>query len=109
MSRCQRFDFRRISEASLIEQLKRFCLDEQLEYDEKVLNYVVREADGSLRDAESILDQVISYSGTHVSEKDAIDVIGVVQRKWPTACEVRGREGPRAGLELIASHPRTGA
>ena len=41
----------------------------EIEYDEKVLNYMVREADGSMRDAESILDQVISYSGTQVSEK----------------------------------------
>src|SRR5271157_3509298 len=80
LSRCQRFDFRRISEANLIDQLKRICIDEQVSYDEKVLNYVVREADGSLRDAESILDQVISYSGKEVTERDAIDVIGVVQR-----------------------------
>ena len=103
MSRCQRFDFRRISEAHLIEQLKRICLDEQLEYDEKVLNYVVREADGSLRDAESILDQVIAYSGKHVSEKDAIDVIGVVQREvaYDIVKSVVEKD-PRAGLELIA-------
>ncbi len=103
MSRCQRFDFRRISEAALIEQLKRICVDEQLEYDEKVLNYVVREADGSLRDAESILDQVISYSGKHVTEKDAIDVIGVVQREvaYGIVKSVVEKD-PRAGLGLIA-------
>ena len=68
MSRCQRFDFRRISEAHIIEQLKRICVDEEIDYDEKVLTYVVREADGSLRDAESILDQVIAYSGKHITE-----------------------------------------
>src|SRR5271157_4754037 len=81
MSRCQRFDFKRISESQIVEQLRRICLDEQIEYDEAVLNYVVREADGSLRDAESILDQVIAYSGTRVSEKDVIDVIGVIRRE----------------------------
>ena len=103
MSRCQRFDFRRISEASLIDQLEAICEDEHLEYDEKVLNYVVREADGSMRDAESILDQVISYSGTHVTEKDAIDVIGVVQREvaYGIVKSVVERD-PRAGLGLIA-------
>ena len=69
MSRCQRFDFKRISESQIIEQLRRICLDEQIEYDEAVLNYVVREADGSLRDAESILDQVIAYSGTRCRKK----------------------------------------
>jgi len=102
MSRCQRFDFRRISEAHIVDQLKRICGDEGVEYDEKVLNYVVREADGSLRDAESILDQVIAYSGKHVTETDAIDVIGVVQREVAYGM-VRSvvEKDPRAGLELI--------
>jgi DNA polymerase III subunit gamma/tau len=103
MSRCQRFDFKRISEANLIGQLERICQDEQLEYDEKVLNYVVREADGSLRDAESILDQVISYSGKHVTEKDAIDVIGVVQREVAFGIvKAIVEKDPRAGLGLIS-------
>jgi len=103
MSRCQRFDFRRISEAHIVDQLKRICEDEGIGYDEKVLNYVVREADGSLRDAESILDQMIAYSGKHVTEKDAIDIIGVVQRE--AAYEiVRAivEKDAKAGLELIS-------
>ena len=63
---------------------------------------MVREADGSLRDAESILDQVIAYSGKHVTETDAIDVIGVVQREVAYGM-VRSvvEKDPRAGLELI--------
>jgi DNA polymerase-3 subunit gamma/tau len=81
MSRCQRFDFRRISEAEIIQQLKRICTHEGIAFDEKVFSYVVREADGSLRDAESILDQVIAYSGSHISERDVTDVIGVVERQ----------------------------
>jgi len=102
MSRCQRFDFRRISEAHIVDQLKRICGDEGIEYDEKVLNYMVREADGSLRDAESILDQVISYSGKHVTEADAIDVIGVVQREVAYGMvKAVVEKDPRAGLELI--------
>lgn len=103
ISRCQRFDFRRISEAQIIEQLKRICLDEGIEYDEKVLTYVVREADGSLRDAESILDQVIAYSGKHVTEKDVTDVIGVVERDVSygiVKCLIE--RDPKTGLELIA-------
>src|SRR5208337_2479941 len=103
MSRCQRFDFRRIAEPQIIEQLKRICLEEEIEYDEKVLNYMVREADGSLRDAESLLDQVIAYSGKHLFEKDVIDVIGVVQRDVAYGIMkcVIGKD-PKAGLELIA-------
>ncbi|MGD0230556.1 MAG: DNA polymerase III subunit gamma/tau [Syntrophorhabdales bacterium] len=103
MSRCQRFDFRRISESQIVEQLTRICLDEGIECDEKVLNYVVREADGSLRDAESILDQVIAYSGARISEGDVIDVIGVVQREVAygiVKCIIE--KDPREGLSLIA-------
>jgi DNA polymerase III subunit gamma/tau len=103
MSRCQRFDFRRISEPQIVEQLKRILLDEKIGYDEKVLNYVVREADGSLRDAESILDQVIAYSGDHITEADAIGVIGVVQREVAYAIvrSIVDRDA-KGGLEIIA-------
>ena len=103
MSRCQRFDFKRISESQIIEQLRRICLDEQIEYDEAVLNYVVREADGSLRDAESILDQVIAYSGTRISEKDVIDVIGVIRREVAFGIvKAVIEKDPKGGLALIA-------
>ncbi len=103
MSRCQRFDFKRISESQIVEQLRRICLDEQIEYDEAVLNYVVREADGSLRDAESILDQVIAYSGTRISEKDVIEVIGVIQREVALGIvKAVIEKDPRGGLALIA-------
>ncbi len=103
MSRCQRFDFKRISESQIVEQLRRICLDEQIEYDEAMLNYLVREADGSLRDAESLLDQVIAYSGKRISEKDVIDVIGVIQREAAfgiAKCIVE--KDAKGGLELIA-------
>lgn len=102
MSRCQRFDFRRISEQQIVEQLTRILTDEDIGFDEKVLNYVVREADGSMRDAESILDQVISYSGKHIAEKDVIDVIGVVQREVAFGMvKAIIEKDPKAGLELI--------
>jgi DNA polymerase-3 subunit gamma/tau len=102
MSRCQRFDFRRISEQQIVEQLTRILTDEGIGYDEKVLNYVVREADGSMRDAESVLDQVIAYSGRHIAEKDVIDVIGVVQREVAFGMvKAIVEKEPKAGLELI--------
>jgi DNA polymerase III subunit gamma/tau len=103
MSRCQRFDFRRISEAQIIEQLKRVLDDEGIGYDEKVLGYIVREADGSMRDAESLLDQVISFSGSHITEENVIDVIGVVEREVALGIiECVIRKDARAGLQLIA-------
>jgi DNA polymerase-3 subunit gamma/tau len=81
MSRCQRFDFRRIPEGDIVEQLKKICAEENIEYDEGVFEYIAIEADGSLRDAESILDQIIAYSGKHISEQDVISMIGIVEKE----------------------------
>ncbi|HOE17824.1 MAG TPA: DNA polymerase III subunit gamma/tau [Syntrophorhabdaceae bacterium] len=80
MSRCQRFDFRRIPEKDIIEQLKKICSQEGIGYDEGVFQYIAVEADGSLRDAESMLDQIIGFSGKYIAEKDVINIIGVVER-----------------------------
>jgi DNA polymerase-3 subunit gamma/tau len=81
MSRCQRFDFRRISEVNIADQLKRICDDEKIGYDEGVITYVSRVADGSMRDAETILEQLIAYGGNRISEKDVVDVVGIVRRE----------------------------
>lgn len=80
MSRCQRFDFRRITERDIGEQLKRICDNEGVGYEQGIFQYIAAEADGSMRDAESILDQIISYSGDYITERDVIDIIGIVER-----------------------------
>ncbi len=86
-----------------MEQLRRICRSKGIECDERALHYIVREADGGLRDAESILDQVISYSGAQIAEKDVIDVIGVVRRDVAYAI-VKSivEKDPKEGLALIA-------
>ncbi len=102
MSRCQRFDFRRIPERDLITQLKRICDFDGVTYDEGAFDYIAQEADGSLRDAESLLDQVISYSGKHISIKAVIDVVGVVERETLYTLMECILEGDlRRGLELV--------
>jgi len=80
MSRCQRFDFKRISEKDIIEQMKKVCQAEGVEYDEGAFRYIATEADGSMRDAESILDQIIAYSGKRITEKDVINIVGVIEK-----------------------------
>ena len=80
MSRCQRFDFRRISDREITGQLKRICDEEGITYEDRIFSYITNEADGSLRDAESLLDQIIAYSEKHISEKDIVGIIGIVQR-----------------------------
>lgn len=101
LSRCQHFGFRRIKESEIIEQLKRICAHEEIQYDEEIFGYMVREADGSMRDAESLLDQIIAYGGKRISEKDVIDVIGVVEQDTIykiVSSVIKG--DPRTGLEL---------
>jgi DNA polymerase III subunit gamma/tau len=79
LSRCQRFDFRRIPEKDMIAQLERICREDSIGYDEGVFQHIATEADGSLRDAESILEQVIAYCGQRISEKDVINIVGIVE------------------------------
>jgi DNA polymerase III subunit gamma/tau len=101
LSRCQHFGFRRIKESEIIEQLKRICDHEGVQYDDAIFAYIVREADGSMRDAESLLDQIIAYSGKSISEKDVIDVIGVVEQDTIfkiVSSVIKGE--PKTGLEL---------
>lgn len=102
MSRCQRFDFRRISEAEIAGQLQRICNEENITYDDGVFSYIAVEADGSLRDAESILDQVIAFSGHHIAYKDVLTTIGIVENEILFAL-VRSilEENLKGGLEII--------
>lgn len=79
LSRCQRFDFRRIPEKEITLQLEKICREDGIEFDEGVFQSIAVEADGSLRDAESLLEQIIAYCGKHISLKDVVNIIGVVE------------------------------
>lgn len=78
ISRCQRFDFKRISINEIIQQLKRICYEEQIEIDDDSLHLIARKAEGSLRDSQSLLDQAISFCGTKIVSKDIIEILGVI-------------------------------
>ncbi len=80
MSRCQRFDFRRITEREIIMQLEAICAKDGITFDPGAFHHVAIEADGSMRDAESVLEQIIAYSGKHISESDVINIIGIVEK-----------------------------
>jgi len=81
LSRCQRFDFRRIPLMELIAQLERIVSAEKIEVDKEVLFAVAKASDGSLRDAESLLDQLVSFSKDKVSLKDVVSVLGIVEQE----------------------------
>jgi len=80
ISRCQRMDFRRITVIEIIAQLAKIVRQENLVVDEEVLAAVARSSDGSLRDAESVLDQLVSFSKGSISLKDAISILGMVEQ-----------------------------
>jgi DNA polymerase-3 subunit gamma/tau len=80
LSRCQRFDFRKISIVEITQKLKEIIKAEHINIDEKVLVAIAKSADGSLRDAESILDQLVSYSADKISLKDVTAVLGLIEQ-----------------------------
>ncbi|MBL7225200.1 MAG: DNA polymerase III subunit gamma/tau [Desulfobacteraceae bacterium] len=80
LSRCQRFDFKRIPLSQIISHLQRIAEDEGIEIGTSGLAIIAREAEGSMRDAESLMDQVISFSGQKVEEKDITDILGIIDR-----------------------------
>lgn len=81
LSRCQRLDFRRIPTMEIITQLERIVKAEGIDVDKEVLFAIAKSSDGSLRDAESILDQLVSFSKGKVSIKDVISVLGLVEQE----------------------------
>jgi len=80
LSRCQQFDFKRLSHRELGLLLGDVARAEGVAIDEKSLAALAREAEGSVRDGQSLLDQVISYAGQQVAYEDVRDVLGVVDR-----------------------------
>lgn len=76
ISRTQHFNFRRISPQDISEQLVKILADKQISYDEKAITVISRAADGGMRDALSILDQVLSFGDDHVSLENALEVTG---------------------------------
>ena len=78
ISRCQRFDFNRISTDTIISRIN-FILDkESVSYDLDSLQVIARKADGSMRDALSILDQVISFCGSEINHDKTVIALGVI-------------------------------
>jgi DNA polymerase-3 subunit gamma/tau len=78
ISRCQRFDLKPIPSALIVERLKTICAEEKIQITDAALACIARMADGGMRDAQSILDQMISFCGTEIAEPDVLDVYGLV-------------------------------
>ncbi|MDG1856735.1 MAG: DNA polymerase III subunit gamma/tau, partial [Verrucomicrobiota bacterium] len=80
LSRCQRFDLRRIAAPQIVSQLKKIAGSEGIQIEESALQAIARGADGGMRDAQSTLDQLISFCGDQVEEKDVLSMFGLTSR-----------------------------
>ena len=81
VSRCQRFDFRRVSVSVIMESLKKICVAENIKIDDEALLLIARKADGSLRDSQSIMDQIISFSTEHIKADDVVQALGLIEQE----------------------------
>jgi len=98
LSRCQRFNFKRLELAELSGQLIRICDAEKIEFDPEALTLVCRRADGSMRDAESLLDQCISAADGKIDLETVRKVLGLVDSQIVSGL-----------LDAVSRHDREGA
>jgi DNA polymerase III subunit gamma/tau len=80
LSRCQRFDLRRIPSALIVQHLQKIATQEEVQIDDAALHAIARGADGGMRDAESTLDQLISFCGKTIAETDVLSMFGLAAR-----------------------------
>ncbi len=81
LSRCQRHDLRRIGIDSITRHMDKICKGEGIDISEAGLALIAREADGSIRDALSLLDQIVTCSEKSITDAQVIDILGVIDRQ----------------------------
>ncbi|HQC50654.1 MAG TPA: DNA polymerase III subunit gamma/tau, partial [bacterium] len=81
LSRCQRYDFRRIPSTLIAKELSRIAGNEGVKVDDSALRIIAHEATGSLRDAESLFDQAIAFSGDEITSEVIGRMLGTLDRK----------------------------
>ena len=82
LSRCQIYDFNRISVSDMVEHLESVTLKEHVEAEPEALNVIAQKADGGMRDALSIFDQVVSFTNGHITYKSVIDNLNVLDYEY---------------------------
>ena len=102
LSRCQRFNFRRISAGQIAAHLSTIAQAEGIEVEEEALHLLASRADGALRDAESLFDQVVSL-GAEVSQQAVVQVLGLVDRGlYFELLDAMREAAPARVLEIVA-------
>ncbi|MGA3243144.1 MAG: DNA polymerase III subunit gamma/tau [Bacteroidota bacterium] len=102
LSRCQRFDFRRISIEEIVGNLQSVARGEGVTIDEEALMVVAKKGDGSLRDAQSIFDQIRSFCGNQIAVADVLKVLNVVdQELYFRVTDLIKAQDARGGIQLV--------
>lgn len=102
LSRCQRFDFRRIEIQKIIERLKLIAQQDKIQIDDDSLFTIAKKANGSLRDALSIFDQVVSFCGEKIKIEDVINALNIIDQEiFFKVTDIVKNKDIRAGFELV--------
>ena len=110
LSRCQRYNFRRIPPTAIVEELKKAVDEEGVTAEETALFLIARKADGGMRDALSLLDQVIAFSDAGITEDAVQNLLGLIPRDvyFNLTQAIVERDGARA-LEIVDELAREGS
>jgi DNA polymerase-3 subunit gamma/tau len=110
LSRCQRFDLKRLSVADLMRHYGRIAAEEKVDVDEESLRMIARAAEGSVRDGLSMLDQAIAYGEGHVKAEEVSAMLGLVDRSRLVTLFENVMKGDTSSvlLELEAQHEMGG-
>lgn len=81
LSRCQRFDFKRITQSEIVSHLRDICKKESIDIDDDALHLIARKADGSMRDGQSLLDQAISFTGNKITGESIASLLGIIDNE----------------------------
>ena len=102
ISRCQRFDFRRITVGEIMANLKSIATEEEIDIDSDALLLIAKKGDGSLRDSQSIFDQMVSLCGKHITYAQIVEALNIVDQDFYfRVTDLIKTRNTKGGLELI--------
>ncbi|MES2438749.1 MAG: DNA polymerase III subunit gamma/tau [Verrucomicrobiota bacterium] len=109
LSRCQRFDLRPIPTETIAKHLSHIASEEGIQLDETAAWAIAKGADGGMRDAQSMLDQLVSFCGDSINEGNVLDVFGFTSREKVASLTqtLLARDNP-AALSLIQKEAESG-
>ncbi len=101
LSRCQRYDFKRIGVDDMIKRMKMIAIDAGINIEDDALDWIARAAEGGMRDALSLLDQCISLCGDDIKKRDVLDITGAADASFMfdmAGCIIDGNAAKALGL-----------